>query len=73
LCDTSFLGSYFPAHFVSRQPIFLLLVFGYKLLRQTTMVKVADMRFTRGDLAEEDDEDDELPKKGWKRFWNWII
>ena len=54
------------------QPFFLLLTFGYKLIKQTKMIRLEDMTFYRGRKRGEDSEED-APNGYLERFLTWLL
>ncbi|KAI0687059.1 amino acid permease-domain-containing protein [Earliella scabrosa] len=61
-----FLSAYVPI------PFFLLLTFGYKLIKQTKMIRLEDMTFYRGRKRGEDSEED-APNGYLERFLTWLL
>ncbi|KAI0350171.1 hypothetical protein OH77DRAFT_1431318 [Trametes cingulata] len=62
---SQFLSSYVPI------PFFLLLTFGYKLIKQTQMISLDEMVFYRGRVVPYDPSDDE-PQNRLERLLQWI-
>ena len=55
-----------------RQPFFLLLTFGYKLIKQTEMIPLEQMTFYQGQLPPFNPEDNE--PKGWlEKLLAWLL
>ncbi|KAM5541191.1 hypothetical protein V8D89_005120 [Ganoderma adspersum] len=65
---SQFLSAYVPL------PFFLLLTFGYKLIKQTEMIPLEKMTFYQGQLPDNNPEDNE-PKGRLERLlaWLWLI
>ena len=54
------------------QPFFLLLTFGYKLIKQTEMIPLENMTFYQGQLPPYNPEDNE--PKGWlEKLLAWLL
>ncbi|KAI0369433.1 hypothetical protein BV20DRAFT_968017 [Pilatotrama ljubarskyi] len=62
---SQFLSSYVPI------PFFLLLTFGYKLIKQTQMISLDEMVFYRGRVVPYDAQEDE-PRNRLERLLRWI-
>ncbi|KAI0629930.1 amino acid permease-domain-containing protein [Trametes polyzona] len=62
---SQFLSAYVPI------PFFLLLTYGYKLIKQTQMTPLEEMVFTRGRVPPRD-PDEENPKNRFERLLRWI-
>ncbi|KAI9068733.1 hypothetical protein FKP32DRAFT_1587420 [Trametes sanguinea] len=62
---SQFLSAYVPI------PFFLLLTFGYKLIKQTRMLSLDEMVFDRGTVPPLND-DPERPKNPLERFLQWL-
>ena len=54
------------------QPFFLLLTFGYKLIKQTEMMPLEKMTFNQGRLPDNNPEDNE-PKGRLERLLAWLL
>ena len=54
------------------QPFFLLLTFGYKLIKQTRMFSLDEMVFDQGSVPQLRDEDTDVPKNWLERFLQWV-
>ena len=54
------------------QPFFVLLTFGYKLIKQTEMIPLEKMTFYQGQLPEYNPEDSE-PKGRLERLLAWLL
>ena len=53
------------------QPIFILLILGYKLIKQTRYVPLEEMVFT-GDGVEKSEIPEEEPQNWWEKFLQMI-
>lgn len=60
------------AQLCSGQPFFLLLTFGYKLIKQTEMIPLEKMTFYQGQLPQFNLEDSE-PKGRLERLLAWLL
>ncbi|TBU42274.1 amino acid transporter [Dichomitus squalens] len=63
---SQFLSAYIPL------PFFLLLTYGYKLIKQTEMIPLEKMSFYRGDLPPHNPADDE-PQGPLERLLAWLL
>lgn len=55
------------------QPLFLLCIFGYKLIRQTSFVELHEMDFDRGDMPPSTDDEEEEPRTWWQKLKNLLF
>ncbi|KAH9891921.1 amino acid permease-domain-containing protein [Cubamyces lactineus] len=63
---SQFLSAYVPI------PFFLLLTFGYKLIKQTRMFSLDEMVFDQGSVPQLRDEDTDAPKHWLEKFLQWV-
>lgn len=54
------------------QPFFLLLTFGYKLIKQTEMIPLDKMTFYQGNMPPRDPRDEE-PQGKLERVLQWLM
>lgn len=59
----NFVTTYLPI------PVFLLLIFGYRLINQTTMTQIEDMEF---DGVADVDTDGHIEETRPETFWRWL-